>query len=67
VTWRFRDSRYEITVLNPAHRCRGVATACVDGGPVDAGAIPLINDGRTHDVRIVLGDAASRTGGLLAV
>ena len=25
ITWRFLDSRYEITVSNPARRCRGVA------------------------------------------
>ena len=26
ITWRFLDSRYEITVSNPTRRCRGVAT-----------------------------------------
>jgi hypothetical protein len=35
-------------------------TATLDGEPVDAAAIPLINDGRTHDVQIVLGDAPRR-------
>jgi hypothetical protein len=28
----------------------------LDGVQVDAAAIPLVNDGRTHDVQIVLGD-----------
>jgi hypothetical protein len=37
-------------------RCRGVATAALDGAPVDPGAIPLLNDGGTHEVQIVLGD-----------
>jgi hypothetical protein len=41
-------------------RCRGVATATLDGAPVDPGAIPLLNDGGTHEVRIVLGDHAPR-------
>ena len=54
IAWRFLDSRYEITVSNPTRRCRGVATATLDGAPVDAAAIPLLNDGRTHDVQIVL-------------
>jgi hypothetical protein len=29
----------------------------LDGAATDAAAIPLNNDGATHDVRIVLGDA----------
>jgi cyclic beta-1,2-glucan synthetase len=57
IAWRFRDSRYEIAVSNPGRRCRGVGTATLDGVAVDAAAIPLVNDGLTHDVRIVLGDA----------
>ena len=60
IAWRFLDSRYEITVSNPMRRCRGVGTATVDGSPVDPGAIPLLNDGGTHEVQIVLGDHAPR-------
>ena len=55
IVWTFVGSRYEITVTNPRRRCRGVASATLDGVPVDAKAIPLVDDGRTHDVRIVLG------------
>jgi cyclic beta-1,2-glucan synthetase len=60
IVWRFLDSRYEIAVSNPSRRCRGVAKATLDGAPVDARAIPLINDGRTHEVRVVLGDSTAR-------
>ncbi|OFV90071.1 MAG: carbohydrate-binding protein [Acidobacteria bacterium RIFCSPLOWO2_02_FULL_64_15] len=60
ITWRFLDSRYEIRVSNPTRRCRGVVTATLDGAPVNAAAIPLLNDGRTHDVQIVLGDQRQR-------
>jgi len=60
LTWRFLDSRYEITVSNPMRRCRGVATATLDGAPVDWSAIPLLNDGGTHEVQIVLGDHEPR-------
>jgi cyclic beta-1,2-glucan synthetase len=56
MTWRFLDSRYEISVSNPTRRCRGVATATLDGVAVDAAAIPLRNDGRSHEVQIVLGE-----------
>jgi hypothetical protein len=31
-------------------------SATLDGAPVDASAIPLLDDGGTHDVQIVLGD-----------
>jgi cyclic beta-1,2-glucan synthetase len=56
IDWRFLNTRYEITVCNPAHRCRGVARSTLDGVPVDAAAIPLLNDGKTHTVQVVLGD-----------
>jgi cyclic beta-1,2-glucan synthetase len=61
IVWQFLDSRYEITVSNPMRRNRGVAQATVDGAPVNAAAIPLLNDGRTHDVQIVLGDPSPRS------
>ena len=60
MTWRFLDSRYEITVSNPKRRCRGVAKATLDGAGVNASAIPLVNDGRTHEVQVVLGDQPQR-------
>jgi cyclic beta-1,2-glucan synthetase len=58
IVWQFLYTRYEITVSNPHHRSRGVAHATLDGAPVNASAIPLVNDGATHDVQIVLGDRA---------
>jgi cyclic beta-1,2-glucan synthetase len=57
ITWRFGAARYEITVTNPEHRCRGVAEAELDGSPVDPAAIPLVDDGAAHVVRVVLGAA----------
>ena len=60
IAWRFGGTRYEITVANPERRCRGIAEAELDGAAVDPAAIPLADDGRTHEVRLVLG-AARRT------
>ena len=60
IAWKFLDSQYDITVSNPSRRCRGVAQASLDGAAIDAGAIPLINDGRTHAVQVVLGDQPRR-------
>jgi cyclic beta-1,2-glucan synthetase len=54
VTWRFGRSRYEILVSNPDRCCRGVGTTELDGHAVDPHAIPLVDDGRTHQVRVVL-------------
>jgi cyclic beta-1,2-glucan synthetase len=55
ITWTIGRTRYHINVTNPEHRCGGVATAVLDGIPVDAQAIPLVDDERTHDITIILG------------
>jgi cyclic beta-1,2-glucan glucanotransferase len=57
IDWRFGQTLYRMNVTNPEHRCRGVRSAELDGVPVDASAIPLRDDGRTHDVAVVLGKA----------
>jgi cyclic beta-1,2-glucan synthetase len=56
IHWRFLGTRYEITVSNPDRRCRGVVAAELDGVVVNQAAIPLVDDGRTHRVHIVLGN-----------
>ena len=54
LTWRYLDTRYEISVSNPERRSRGVRQATLDGAAVDHLAIPLVNDGQIHEVRVVL-------------
>lgn len=61
--WRFGEARYTIVVENPERRCQGVASAELDGTPVDPAAIPLFDDGRAHAVRITLGAGASVLNG----
>jgi cyclic beta-1,2-glucan synthetase len=56
IVWRFGRTRYEITVSNPQHRCRGIADAQLDGAPVDPRAIPLVDDAAIHRLRLLLGD-----------
>jgi cyclic beta-1,2-glucan synthetase len=56
IVWRFGRTRYEIAVSNPDRRCRGVAGAELDGRPVDPAAVPLVDDGATHRVSVLLGD-----------
>jgi cyclic beta-1,2-glucan synthetase len=58
ITWRLGRTTYQIAVTNPQRRCRGVGSARLDGVEVSHRAIPLVDDGRVHQVRLVLGDAA---------
>ena len=55
IRWRIGRTEYQIAVSNPDRLCRGVAAASLDDRPVAATAIPLVDDGRTHHVRIVIG------------
>ena len=48
-----RATRSPLT--NPERRCRGIASATLDGGQVDPRAVPLVDDGGVHEVRLVLG------------
>ena len=59
IRWTFQRTRYLIAVSNPERQCRGVLSASLDDVAIDAAAIPLVDDGDTHRVRIVLGTASS--------
>ena len=62
IRWRFGKTMYEIAVENPGRRNRGVAEAQLDGARVEPKAIPLVDDGATHRVRIVMGEPPRREG-----
>jgi len=49
VEYRFRSSTYVIRVENPDGVQRGLTELAVDGHPVEK-AVPLVDDGRTHNV-----------------
>ena len=53
-TIRHKSAVYEITVTNPKRQSKGVAEMYADGLPVDR--IVMADDGRTHNVRIVMGE-----------
>ena len=57
IAFRYHASRYEILVENPQGVTRGVSTVDVDGVPLPSpvAGIPLIGDGATRRVRVVLG------------
>ncbi|HLV43816.1 MAG TPA: glycosyl hydrolase family 65 protein, partial [Aggregatilineales bacterium] len=51
----FRGATYDITVRNPAHVEKGVASLTVDGSPVEGRVLPVFADGGTHRVEVVMG------------
>ena len=59
ISFRHRSTPYEIRVENPKGVCRGVRTLTLDGEPIATGegaaAIPLVDDGAPHAVRVGLG------------
>jgi cyclic beta-1,2-glucan synthetase len=57
IVFRYHTATYEIAVENPQGVSRGVAVSELDGQPLTGGgaAIPLVDDGATHRVRVVLG------------
>jgi cyclic beta-1,2-glucan synthetase len=65
LAWRVPGGRtvYEIHATNPDSLARGVVRATLDGRPaaVDNGScsVPLVHDGQTHRVELVLGDSGA--------
>ncbi len=57
ITFKYRTSRYEVSVENPHGVMRGVSVIQVDGSvaTADDGQVRLVDDGGTHRVRVVLG------------
>ena len=57
ITFRYHASRYEVQVENPHGVTRGISRVEIDGVPAEGGraALPLVNDGATHHVRVWLG------------
>ncbi len=58
IRWRHGTSLYEITVENPVRRNRGLVSALLDGAAVNPRAIPLVDDGATHRLIVVMGEPA---------
>ena len=51
-------TRFEITVENPEGMSRGVQLIELDGKLLETQSVPLLDDERTHRVRVVLGNRA---------
>ena len=55
LTWRHGRTVYRITVSNAEHRGNGVRSAAIDGVQVPSDAIPIEDDGQTHEIAVELG------------
>ncbi len=56
--FRHGSGRYDIVVENPNGVCRGVVSLELDGSALaDRSGVPLVDDGKVHRVRVILGAA----------
>ena len=57
IVFRYASTRYEIVVENPHGVSRGIASAKLDGQPLSEASvrIPLVDDGKVHNIGVVLG------------
>lgn len=55
LTRPFRGAVYQIRVENPQHVGQGVKSVHIDGQPHESNLLPVFSDGKTHDVRVVMG------------
>ncbi|MEP6768927.1 MAG: glucoamylase family protein [Acidobacteriota bacterium] len=57
IAFRYHSARYELSVKNPNGATRGIASVEIDGANLAKGAreIPLLDDGRAHRIRVVMG------------
>jgi len=55
IDFRYHSARYRLSVENPRGATRGVTSVSLDGGPISGSGIPLADDGREHQIAVVLG------------
>ena len=53
--YRFGITHYKISVENPQKVNRGILQIMMDGNPLSGRLLPLMDDGRLHEVRVVMG------------
>ena len=51
---RPQGTEYVVVVTNPHGTSRGVARVELDGGVLEGNAVPLVEDGRRHEVRVLM-------------
>ena len=58
ITYRFQSAVYHIALENPDGVERGVVATFLDDQPVEDATVPLSDDGRRHEVRVVMGKSS---------
>ena len=61
LSYRYGASTYEIRVDNPQQVSGGVAQLALDGKVLRESHIQLVDDGRSHEVRVTLGHSEAAT------
>ncbi len=52
---KFRDSTYNISVRNPDKVSKGVTKITVDGNQIDGNIVPIFNDNKIHNIKVIMG------------
>jgi cyclic beta-1,2-glucan synthetase len=55
MTYRYRSATYRITVENPDGAEFGLRSLTLDGQSLPSDAVPLVDDGRNHEILAVMG------------
>ncbi len=55
---KFRNAIYKITVQNPEHISKGIKEMYVDGRIIDNNIVPIYNDGKEHEILVIMGGRA---------
>ncbi|HEY7426134.1 MAG TPA: glucoamylase family protein [Gemmataceae bacterium] len=61
IAYRHITTLYQITVENPYSAERGVLTVVLDGCLQKNKSVPLVDDGKLHEIRVVLAAAAAES------
>jgi cyclic beta-1,2-glucan synthetase len=56
IRYRYGNSLYRITVDNPKEKKQGIRQVTLDGSLLEDGVIPLEDNDKEHDVRVVMGE-----------
>ena len=54
-TRKFRGATYQIEVVNPDGKSKGIKDVTIDGLPHKSNLIPVFRDGKEHKVKVVMG------------
>jgi cellobiose phosphorylase len=55
VSRKFRNATFEISITNPNHVCKGVKKLVLDGKEIAGNIIPVLDDGKVHNIEVVMG------------